>query len=522
MGGPAFPASGATFRLTRMAYARTVFRESRAPDGGGKKGDSRTSSPLTLPRKAAMLRTLTLLAVTASACALTTPAVPQEAETRDGDAEENLFPRDGAEDREKPLTVYQGPGNQDWQADQAVGRTYAVTMDGLSEPYEGPAVRNSPVIVPRDGAAPNLPEGFEATLYAEGLERPRQVLALPNGDVIVVIQRGGYLVMMRDDDGDGRADYVERHAAQFNNPYGVEHRDGEIVVADQDALWTIAYDPGQLRPPFAQAQRISETTPRQRQPGKDMDGQTPLTAQGVFGLVQGHYNRDVAIGPDGTIYVGVGSVGNIGEEPEPKSTIQAFGPDGTNQRTVASGMRNPSGVVMSPEGRLWAVVQERDGLGDQLVPDFFTEVEEGGFYGFPYSYIGQNPQPGFAGKAPELVERAIEPDLLFTPHSAAMDAVFYEGGMFPDAYDGDAFVALKGSWNSSEPTGYKVVRARFEDGEPTGEYENFATGFWRGGTDKARVWGRPVDVEVGPDGALFILDEPGGTLWRVTYEGDGR
>ena len=456
----------------------------------------------------------------ATACLATTSLLASGCVAQDRDVVE-LPDEDAIETRSADLT-FEGEGNQDWREDQEVGKTYAVTMEGLPEPYEGPAVRNSPVIVPRGNSQPNLPEGFEATLFAENLDKPRQVLVLPNGDVIVSIQRQGYIMMMRDDDGDGRADYVERHAAQFNAPYGLEHREGEIIVTDQEAIWTVGYNPGDLRPPFAQAVPKSEATPTQRQPGKYMDGQEPLTELGVFGLVQGHYNRDVAIGPDGTIYVGVGSVGNIGVEPEPKSTIQAFDPDGSNQRTVASGMRNPSGVAMSPDGALFAVVQERDGLGDQLVPDFMVAVEDGGFYGFPYSYIGSNPQPGFADKAPELVEAAIAPELLFTPHSAAMDATFYEGGMFPDDYDGDAFVALKGSWNSSEPTGYKVVRAMFEDGRPTGEYENFATGFWRAGTDKAEVWGRPVDVATGPDGALFILDEPGGTLWRVTYEGGGQ
>lgn len=184
-------------------------------------------------------------------------------------------------------------------------------------------------------------------------------------------------------------------------------------------------------------------------------------------------------------------------------------------------MRNPSGLAIHPDtGALWALVQERDGLGDLIVPDFFTEVVDGGFYGFPYSYIGSNPQPGFADRDPELVANAIVPDLLFNAHSAAMDAVFYDGDQFPVEYRGDAFVALKGSWNSSEPTGYKVVCARFENGRPTGEYINFMTGFWQGGTETAEVWGRPVDVEVGPDGALYVVDEPGGTVWRVTYTGE--
>lgn len=402
--------------------------------------------------------------------------------------------------------------------EQAVGHTIRVTMNGAPEPYSGPSVRNSPVIIPRAGRMPDLPPGFSATLFAEGLPKPRQLLALPNGDVVVSIQEGGYLMMMRDGDGDGRADWIERHAAQFNNPYGLGHREGELLVADQDGIWRLDYTRGSLRPPFAQAKPLSEATPEERVPQPRMDGQQLLTGRGVFGIVQGHYNRDLAVGRDGVLYVGVGSAGNIGVEPSPKSTIQVFSASGGNQRTVASGMRNPSGIAVHPEtGELWAVVQERDGLGDVIVPDFLTRVRNGAFYGFPYSYIGSNPQPGFAQLAPERVRAAVVPDLLLEAHGAAMDLDFYDGTAFPAEYRGDAFVAMKGSWNRSTPTGYKVVRVRMRNGRPTGEYQNFMTGFWVAGDDKAQVWGRPVDVEVAPDGALFVVDESGGTIWRVTY-----
>ncbi|MEO1235514.1 MAG: PQQ-dependent sugar dehydrogenase [Planctomycetota bacterium] len=408
-------------------------------------------------------------------------------------------------------------------ADQEVGQTFTVTMQDKPEPYTGPAVRNSPMIVSRDGRQLNLPEGFEATLLAGGLEHPRQALALPNGDVLIAEQLPGYLTMLRDDDGDGRADWIGRHAAQFYAPYGLAYRSGEILVADQQGLWTIAYQEGSLRPPYAQPRRKSETPEDQRAPGRYMDGQEPLSETGVFGLIQGHFNRDIALGPDGTIYVGVGSAGNLAVEPKPKCTIQAFNASGGNQRTVASGMRNPCGLAVHPDtGELFALVQERDGLGDVLVPDFLTEVQEGGFYGFPYSYIGSNPQPGFAPMAPDKVEAAIVPDLLFESHSATMDLAFYNGhDQFPEKYRDGAFVAMKGSWNRSEPTGYKVVFVPFEDGEPKGGYENFATGFWVGGEDRAEVWGRPSDVEVAPDGSLIVVDDTGGTVWRITYSRPG-
>lgn len=412
------------------------------------------------------------------------------------------------------------------EEDQRVGAVFRFEMGDMPAPYTGPAVRNSPVTLEgvRDRSL-NLPDGFTATLFAAGLEHPRQAIVLPNGDVLVAQQIPGHLTLLRDDDGDGVAEWNQRHAAQFNAPYGMAYRrrgnEEQILVADQDGIYVVGYETGLVRPPFAQPRPASEVPEAEREPGEFMDGQALLTESGVFGIVQGHMNRDIAITPDGRLFVGVGTSGNIGVEPEPKATIQSFSVDGADQRTWASGMRNPSGLAVQPStGDLWAIVQERDGVGDDLVPDFFTRVVETGFYGFPYSYIGSNPQPGFAQLEPGLVEAAIVPDVLFQPHSAAMDAEFYDGDMFPERYRGGAFVALKGSWNRTQPTGYKVVFVPFEADEPVGTYENFLTGFWASGDDKAEVWGRPADVAVAPDGALFVVDDTGGTIWRVTYEGD--
>ncbi len=238
--------------------------------------------------------------------------------------------------------------------------------------------------------------------------------------------------------------------------------------------------------------------------------------------MQGHQNRHLAIDPKtGALFVGVGSSGNLGVEPEPKATIQRFDADGTHQMTYASGTRNATALAFHPQtGELWALVQERDGLGDRLPSDYLIRVHEGGFYGWPYAYIGKHPQPGFAALAPDKVEATITPDLLFTAHSSVLDLVFYKGDQFPAAYRGSAFVALKGSWNRSVPTGYKVVRVPFRDGKPEGYYENFATGFWASGERRAEVWGRPAALAVTPDGSLLIADDTGGTIWRVTYTGD--
>jgi glucose/arabinose dehydrogenase len=183
-------------------------------------------------------------------------------------------------------------------------------------------------------------------------------------------------------------------------------------------------------------------------------------------------------------------------------------------------MRNPTTLAFHPTtGELYAGVQERDGLGDNLPPDYLTHVEKGAFYGWPYAYIGPNPQPGFAHRAPEKVKATVVPDALFQAHSSVLDLVFYDGEQFPAEYRGDAFVALKGSWNRSEPTGYKVVRVRFKDGRPDGSYENFVTGFWVSGQHRAEVWGRPAALAVMKDGSLLIADDTGGTIWRVSYTG---
>ena len=247
----------------------------------------------------------------------------------------------------------------------------------------------------------------------------------------------------------------------------------------------------------------------------------PVTRRGVFGADRGHNNRPIAIDPrTGALFAGVGSMGNIAVEPEPKATIQHFGPDGSNQTSYAAGTRNPTALAVHPQtGELWAGVQERDGLGDNLPSDYLIRVRQGGFYGWPYAYIGPHPQPGFAERAPDKVAATIVPDLLFQAHSSLLDLVFYEGAQFPAQYRGGAFAALKGSWNRSLPTGYKIVFVPFQNGQPAGYYENFATGFWVSGEHRAEVWGRPAALAVAKDGALLVGDDTGGTIWRIAYTG---
>jgi glucose/arabinose dehydrogenase len=411
------------------------------------------------------------------------------------------------------------------QPDQELGRRFTVKPEDLPAPRTGPVVASRPLTLPYQGQAPRVPDGFTVTAFATGLEHPRRLLVLPNGDVLVAEQRVGHVTLLRDGDGDGRAEWIQRHVEGLNGPYGLAWKDEHVLVADQDGIWKVPHRLGALRAGRGGVQqKAADVPPDQRKPTPHQVGEEMVTAKGVFGLIQGHANRPLAIDPKtGAMFVGVGSSGNIGVEPEVKASIQRFEANGSGQTTYASGLRNPTALAFHPDtGELYTVVQERDGLGDRLVPDFLTRVEKGAFYGWPYAYIGQHPQPGFAQLAPDKVKATVMPDLLFESHSSAMDIVFYNGEQFPSEYRGNAFVALKGSWNRSEPTGYKVVRVPFQDGKPVGHYENFVVGFWVSGSQRAEVWGRPAALAVAKDGALLIADDTGGTIWRIGYSAPPR
>jgi glucose/arabinose dehydrogenase len=399
-----------------------------------------------------------------------------------------------------------------------MGQRFKIDPTDLPAPKSGPIVTNRPLIVPYNGQVPQVPLGFTATPFATGLVNPRRLLVLPNGDVLVAEQSAGYLTLLRDG-GNGNAEWIDRHVEDLNKPYGLALRDNQVLVADQDGIWSVPHILGALRAGRSETQRVDQVPLEERKPTAGAYGAKMITKKGVFGIVQGHQNRPLAVDPKtGVLFVGVGSSGNLGVEPEPKATIQRFDADGNNETTFASGMRNPTALAFHPRtGELYALVQERDGLGDRLPSDYLTRVQEGGFYGWPYAYIGKHPQAGFANRAPDKVNATITPDLLFEAHSSALDLVFYEGEQFPPEYKGSAFVALKGSWNSSEPTGYKVVRVPFKDGRPEGYYENFVTGFWISGEQRAEVWGRPAALAVAKDGSLLIADDTGGTIWRVAY-----
>lgn len=375
-------------------------------------------------------------------------------------------------------------------AEPRPGDRFHVDPAALPAPHATPSAINPADVVPRpEGARLTVPAGWHASLFAERLDHPRNLLVLPDGSVLVAEQRADKLTRLADADadGDGRAEAAP-FATGFAAPFGLAFHAGAVWVADTEAVWRLEWAPGD-----AKAGR------RER-----------VTAPGALGDDRGHSTRSLAIAPDGSaLYVGIGSRGNLGIEESPRASIQEFRLSESGrvveQHTFAWGLRNPVGMALRPgTDELWAVVNERDGLGDELVPDYLTRVVAGGFYGWPYSYIGNHPQPGLAGRAPDLVRRALIPDLLFRSHSAPLGLAFL---------DGDAYVGLHGSWNRSEPVGYVVARVPFEGGRPVGHYEVFAAGFMV--SDHA-VWGRPVGIAAAPDGALYVADDAGKTVWKIT------
>jgi glucose/arabinose dehydrogenase len=342
------------------------------------------------------------------------------------------------------------------------------------------------------GASPKAPPGFTVEDYATGLEAPRLLRVAPNGDVFVAESRAGRVRVLRG----GRA---ELFADGLRYPFG------------------IAFYP-QGEPQFVY---IAETGAVKRFPYRSGDSKARGAAETVVPdlPVGGHSTRDLVFAPDGSrMFVSVGSRSNVqqyGDDETRRADILEYTPDGRDGRIFASGIRNAVGLAIQPAtGALWASVNERDGLGDDLPPDYITRVRDGGFYGWPWFYIGDHPDPRHRGARAELKHHVIVPDVLIQPHSASMQLSFYDGPQFPAEYRGDAFAAQHGSWNRSKLVGYKVIRVRLQDGVPTGEYQDFLTGFV---VADGKAWGRPVGVAVAADGALLVSDDASGTIFRIAY-----
>ena len=381
------------------------------------------------------------------------------------------------------------------RAADAPGQIFNISPNSLVRPYATPASANPSAVIPRPAATvPQAPPGFTVSLFATGFFQPRWMLVAPNGDVFLTQPDAGKVSLLRETNGKVA---IYTFATGFDGCHGLALHDGALYVGDRRAVWRLPYNDGALK----------------------ATSRTRVTRPPTLGRPGGHFTRDIVFDSKGTLYVAIGSRDNIEEDPLPEASVQKVMPDGTLS-TYASGTRNPVGIALYPgTDDLFVTVNERDGLGDDLPPDYLTHLEANAFYGWPYAYIGPHSDPGFGSRRPDLVKKTKVPDLLFQAHSAPLGLVFYEGIQFPADYTGDAFVALHGSWNSAKPTGYKVVRVHFQNGKPVGGYQNFLTGFWDGVSSPARVWGRPAGLALAKDGSLLVSDDAGKVIWRVAYSG---
>lgn len=390
----------------------------------------------------------------------------------------------------------------DWTTD-APGVARRITPVDLPPPYATRSAANYGRVVARPaGAAPKVPAGFMVEELATGLGNARLLRTAPNGDILLTDMGGGNIWLLRTD-GSGRRATVSPYAKGLDEPFGL-------------AFYPPGHDPQYLY--------VGTVGAVLRYPYRNGDAAARGKAETIVPHIPdgGHATRDVIFSPDGRkMYVSVGSLGNdqeSGPEPEARrANILEFNPDGTGERRFATGLRNPVQLALHPlTGELWTVVNERDGLGDNLPPDYATRVRDGAFFGWPWYYIGPNQDPRYKDAHPELRNKVAVPDVLIQAHSAPLGLTVYSGKQFPAAYGNDLFVALHGSWNRSRRTGYKVIRIPLRDGKPTGEYEDFLTGFV---TPEGDVWARPVGVGVAPDGSLLVSEDAGGTVWRISYTG---
>jgi hypothetical protein len=412
--------------------------------------------------------------------------------------------------------------DSDWR-DDAPGKLHRLAANTLPLPYATKSAAHMASVMRRPAdAVPQAPPGYAVRLFTDRLEGPRLIRVAPNGDIFVAESREGRVAVLRAGGDGARPDEISTFTTGLDEPFGIAF-----------------YPPG----PDPQFVYVANTDGVVRFPYRDGD----LKARGpAEPLVHdrwssgGHSTRDVVFSRDGkTMFVSVGSGSNAGAEMTEKSPgdarafqakhalgaawdneenradVLAFDPDGRNPRIYATGIRNCVTMPINPaDGAIWCATNERDGLGDNLPPDYVTSVRQGAFYGWPWFYIGDHPDPRLADARPDLAGRVTVPDVLIQPHSAPLQGAFYEGARFPE-FRGSLFVALHGSWNRAARTGYKIVRVVFKDGKPTGAYEDFLTGFVQG--DRA-VWGRPVGVAVDRTGALLIGEDGNSTIWRVTKE----
>lgn len=375
-------------------------------------------------------------------------------------------------------------------------------------------------------ASPKAPAGFTVTRFADRLDSPRWLHVLENGDVLVAeartktkpakdaedVEKAGLqrqsgtitgrsadrITLLRDTDGDGKADQRMVLLEHLNQPFGMLALNGYLYVGNTDGVVRYPFTPGQTR----------------------IDGRGEKIMDLPAGGYNNHWTRNLIASADGrTLYVSVGSASNVGEfgmqEERRRANILAIDPDGKNERVFGSGLRNPNGMAWEPTtGKLWTVVNERDNIGNELVPDYLTSVQDGGFYGWPYSYWGKHADPRMKGQGKDLVARAITPDYALGNHTASLGLLFYTASAFPAQYRGGAFIGQRGSWNNATFTGYKVIYVPFADGKPAGRPQDFLTGFMPD-SKTGETYGRPVGVSVDTRGGLLVADDTGNIVWRV-------
>jgi glucose/arabinose dehydrogenase len=379
-----------------------------------------------------------------------------------------------------------------------VGRIVVAQQPKLPEPFATPSVRNSATIVAKPATAQlQVPAGFTVNIFADNVDGPRTMVYAPNGDLFVAQSRLGTVLILRDTNNDGVAETRNVYAKGVQGVFGMAFHDGYLYLGRTDSVVRYKYKDGD--------------TAAQGTPEKVVDLPTG-----------GHSTRNIVFSRDGKkMYVAVGSASNKSDGEDPRrAAVNEYNPDGSGQRVFASGLRNPVALTLQPgTDTLWVSVNERDTLGDDLVPDYITSIKDGGFYGWPYSYIGSNYDPEHKGKRPDLVQKAIVPDVLLPAHAAAVGLTFYTGTQFPQRYRNGAFAGLHGSWNRSKLSGYRVVFVPFQNGKPSGPPEDFVTGWVINGGNPGTAWGRPVAPFTAQDGSLLISDDGANKIWRVRYSG---
>ncbi|GET35439.1 L-sorbosone dehydrogenase [Microseira wollei NIES-4236] len=380
-----------------------------------------------------------------------------------------------------------------------------ISLDSLPPPFQTPSVAKPAQVIPiPENPVLQVPAGFQVNVFAAGLDKPRWLATTPTGDVLVTETPENRIRLLRDTNGDGVADIRTTFAAPENGlnlPFGMAFAGGYFYLGNTNAVVRFPYSNGQL--------------------------QITGTGEKIADLPSGgHWTRNLAVSPDGQkLYVSIGSLSNVDPEPAPRASVIVMNLDGSNRQTFASGLRNPTGIDFNPiSGKLYTVVNERDGLGDDLVPDFLTGLSSGDFYGWPYTYLAPNkldPRRTVNGQSerPDLAATTKTPDVLFQAHSAPLGLQFYDGQTFPQQYRNGAFVAFRGSWNRDRGTGYKIAFAPFSaDGRPLGNYQDFLTGFLVN-PSVPTTWARPTGLQTLSDGSLLLTDDTNNRIYRIQYRG---